>query len=95
MLPGSIAGGIREKKRPAGTRLAHLGPVCRQGASLRVCRPQSSPAAWWCSPARARWLLDFHARMRAIQRCGGFTKRAIRQKNGADALYTLYTEHAL
>ena len=27
MLPGSIAGGIREKKRPAGTRLAHLGPV--------------------------------------------------------------------
>ena len=67
MLPGSIAGGIREKKRPAGTRLAH----------------------------RARWLLDFHARMRAIRRCGGFTKRAIRQKNGADALYTLYTVHAL
>ena len=66
MLPGSIAGGIREKKRPAGT-LA-LG---------------------------ARWLLDFHARMRAIQRCGGFTKRAIRQKNGADAFYTFYTEHAL
>ena len=24
MLPGSIAGGIREKKRPAGTRLAHM-----------------------------------------------------------------------
>ena len=49
MLPGSIAGGIREKKRPAGTRLARIGPVCRQGASFRVCRPQSSPAAWWCS----------------------------------------------
>ena len=61
MLPGSIAGGIREKKRHAGTRLA----------------------------------LYFHARMRAIQRSGGFTKRAIRQKNGADALYTLYTGHAL
>ena len=56
MLPGSIAGGIREKKRPAGT---------------------------------------LALRMRAIQRCGGFTKRAIRQKNGADASYTLYTEHAL
>ena len=27
MLPGSIAGGIREKKRPAGTLLAHLRPV--------------------------------------------------------------------
>ena len=59
MLPGSIAGGIREKKRPAGT-LA-LG----------------------------------HARMRAIQQRGRFTKRSIRQKNGADAFYTLYTEHAL
>ena len=53
MLPGSIAAGIREKKRPAGTQ-ALCGPaVCRQGASFRVCRPQSSPAAWWCS-RRAR-----------------------------------------
>jgi len=43
----------------------------------------------------ARWLLDFHARMRAIQRRRDFIKRAIRQKNGADKLYTLYIEHAL
>ena len=37
------------------------------------------------------WLFDFHARMRAIQRRGGFTKRAIRQKNGAVTRSTLYT----
>ena len=51
--PRASVSSWREKKRPAGTRLAHLGPVCRQGASFRVCRPQSSPAAWWCS-RRAR-----------------------------------------
>ena len=43
MLPGSIAGGIREKKRPAGTRLA--------------------PGSLVVLPARASWLLDFHARI--------------------------------
>ena len=57
--------------------------------------PAIEPGSMVVLPARARWLLDFHARMRAIQRLGRFTKRSIRQKNGADALYTLYTEHAL
>ena len=57
--------------------------------------PAIEPGSMVVLPARARWLLDFHARMRVIQRCVGFMKHAIRQKNGADALYTLYTEHAL
>ena len=75
-LPGSIAGGIREKKRPAGTLAL-------------------APGSMVVLPARARWLLDFHARMRAIQRRGDFMERAIRQKNDADALYTLYSGNAL
>ncbi len=57
--------------------------------------PAIEPGSMVVLPARASWLLDFHARMRAIQQSGSFTKRAIRQKNGADALYTLYTEDAL
>ena len=57
--------------------------------------PAIEPGSMVVLPARTSWLLDFHARMRAIQRRGGFMKRAIRQKNGADALYTLYIEHAL
>ena len=45
--------GNLERSHRART-LALGGPaVCRQGASFRVCRPQSSPAAWWCS-RRAR-----------------------------------------
>jgi hypothetical protein len=32
---------------------------------------------------------------RAIQQRGVFMSRAIRQKSGADAIYTLYTKHAL
>ena len=54
MLPGSIAGGIREKKRPAGTRLARIGPIsgvrpqrpsrCARGAAHRGSR-RIAPAA--------------------------------------------------
>ena len=67
LLPSSFLS-ERSTKRCVGELCARTlalgGPaVCRQGASFRVCRPQSSPAAWWCSPARARWLLDFHARI--------------------------------
>ena len=61
---------------------------------LVLAMPHTDHALWFRHP-RVKVQQPPRARMRAIQRCGGFTKRVIRQKNGADALYTLYTEHAL
>ena len=68
---------------PAGRFFSRMPPAIEPGSMVVL------------TGARASWLLDFHARMRAIQRRGGFTKRAIRQKNCADAIYTLYTVQAL
>ena len=45
MLPGSIAGGIREKKRPAGTRLAHIGPTHDVSMCDTTCGPHTVPSA--------------------------------------------------
>ena len=72
----------RAPRVPAGRFFSRIPPAIEPGSMVVL-------------PARASWLLDFHARMRAIQQRGRFTKRSIRQKNGADAFYTLYTEHAL
>ena len=75
-------GPMRASRVPAGRFFSRMPPAIEPGSMVVL-------------PARASWLLDFHARLRAIQRSGDFTKRAIRQKSGADTFYTLYTEHAL
>ena len=41
--------------------------------------------------ATGSWLFDFQARMRAVWRHYVFRRRVIRQKNGADTLYTPHT----
>ena len=44
--------------------------------------------------ATGSWLFDFQARMRAVWRHDVFRRRVIRQKNGADTLYTLHTSRS-
>ena len=44
--------------------------------------------------ATGLWLFDFQARMRAVWRHDVFRRRVIRQKNGADTLYTLHTSRS-
>jgi len=44
--------------------------------------------------ATGSWLFDFQARMRAVWRHYVFRRRVIRQKNGADTLYTLHTSRS-
>ena len=44
--------------------------------------------------ATGSWLFDFQTRMRAVWRHDVFRRRVIRQKNGADTLYTLHTSRS-
>ena len=44
--------------------------------------------------ATGSWLFDFQTRMRAVWRHDVFRRRVIRQKNGADTLYTPHTSRS-
>ena len=60
----------------------------------RRLSPHLSLAACRCSLRPDRGSLTFSLRMRAVWRHDLFMRRVIRQKNGADTLYTLHTSRS-